>query len=336
MAKAGKARNWRSRLSRTLLFVTVQVVIAFLLLELLARFLDPLGVSYYPETARFFDTMVHEEPIAYRLRPGLDADFHHAHYKVNSIGTRGDEVPVPKPENEYRVLWLGDSIVFGIGVEQADTIPAVVERMAARARGDRHFRMVNMGVPSYNTEQELTQFETLGMQLQPDAVVLFFASNDIDKKNWVFDKRASFAADFAQRSYALSTLFVLYRRVLQARAVDTGGSDMGNYAEGNPRWQAIADSLDKIHDLCKERGLPFVVYAMGDLDSVPNSMVAAEGRKHGFPVVGLQPALDPRWPDADSQKYRNSAVDFHCNPVGCSMWGSLIYEDLARRGIFTQ
>ena len=327
-----KPRGWR-RLLRFFVLVSVQLVITLILLEILARIFDPLGISYYPETARFFNTMIHEEPISYRLRPGLDADYNHARYQVNSIGLRGPEIPSPKSAQESRVLWLGDSVVFGIGVNYEHSLPAIVERKANENTGGRSYRVVNMGVPSYNTEQELIQFATVGLNLQPDAVLLLFSTNDIEAKGWVFDKRASWIADFAQRSYALSTLFILWRFVGQGTGTAGPLIHMDNYEEGNPRWRAIADSLARIKQICDERLIPFVVLVEGSVEDVPYNMVANEGRKNGFEVYGLRPEIDPRWPDAFSKRYRNSVVDAHCNPAGCEMWATLVYEHLVERGI---
>lgn len=327
-----KPRGWR-RLLRALSLVAVQLLIVVVLLEIAARIFDPLGISYYPETARFFDTMIREEPISYRLRPGLDGDFHHARYKVNSIGLRGPEIAPAKSIGESRILWLGDSVVFGIGVNYEHTLPAIVERMANDSAQSHSYRVVNMGVPSYNTEQELIQLETVGLNLQPDAVVLLFAINDIEAKGWVFDKRASWIADFAQRSYAFSTLFILSRLARQSTGSDAPIISVGNYEENNPRWRAIADSLASIKRICDARSIPFIVLVQGSAKDVPYNMVAAEGRKNGFEVIGLQPETDGRWPNALTPRYRNSVVDSHCNAAGCEMWATLAYERLVDLGI---
>jgi hypothetical protein len=330
-----KARGWR-RFRNILLRFAFQAVLLLILLELGARLFDPVGVSYFPETARLFDTMVHEEPISYRLRPGLDGKFNHARYQINSLGFRGPEPAIPKPEDESRILWLGDSLVFGIGVNNDQTMPSVVESLANEGAADKHFRVLNMGVPSYNTEQELIQFETLGLQLQPDAVLLLFAPNDIERKNWVFEKRESWIANLAQRSYALSTLFVFSRLAREKAGVPESYVNMPDFNDNNPRWRAIADSLSHIQQICSERSIPFVVLTMGSTDQMPYSMVAAEGSKDGFEVIGLRPDLDPRWPDASSLRYRNSTVDSHPNVAGSEMWATLLYDHLVRLKIITR
>jgi hypothetical protein len=51
------------------------LIISFVLLEVIGRLGDPLGISYYPETARFLDTMIIEGPIGYRNQPNLKGQF---------------------------------------------------------------------------------------------------------------------------------------------------------------------------------------------------------------------------------------------------------------------
>src|SRR5262249_8954291 len=152
-----------------------------------------------------------------------------------------------------------------LGVEYQDSIPAQLERaLAEHAPDGIHYRTLNMGVPSYNTEQELTQLESLGLGLEPDAVVLYFSTNDIEPKLWVFEKLQNPVLNCAQRSYAASIVYVLFQR-LRAQAVTTEAQPIqySSYREDNPRWQAIERSLQRIAQLLQERAVPFLVVSPG-------------------------------------------------------------------------
>src|SRR5688572_25052962 len=67
-----------------LLALFVSGVAALVALEAVERIVDPFGISYYPETARFFDRMILEEPIGYRLPPGMHERFWGTTVSVNS------------------------------------------------------------------------------------------------------------------------------------------------------------------------------------------------------------------------------------------------------------
>lgn len=302
------------------------------MLEILARLFDPLGISYLPETSRFLDTMIHEQPIGYRLRPGLDGDFNGARYQINSLGFRGPEMSTSKPADEKRVLFMGDSIAFGVGVGNDQTIPSVVERLAA-VHGT--YRFANMGVPSYNTEQELIQFETLGQTLKPDGVVLLFSSNDIEAKDWAFGSQNSWIVGTIQRSYALSLSMLTVYRIREATR-DPASAKKVTFSADDPRWQRVAVALRKLKEHCDRLAIPFTVVFLGTESEFPYDLLVAEGRDRGIDVVGIRASDDPRWPDGDSLKYRNSVTDSHPNQAGCEMFGRLIYEALERRGYFAR
>jgi hypothetical protein len=148
-------------------------------LEVVCRLVDPVGISYYPETARWLDTLIVRDPVGYWNRPGTTGTFFGAPVHINSIGLRGPEIP-PKAPGEFRILMMGDSFPFGIGVPEERCLPAALEaQLTKRAQPGTTFRVINMGVVSYNTEQEQRQLEELGLGLKPDLVLLAYAVNDI-------------------------------------------------------------------------------------------------------------------------------------------------------------
>lgn len=321
------------RLGRLALFGFVQLALAVATLEVVGRIADPLGVSYYPKTAAYLDTLVREEPLGYRNRPGLEGRFWGAPVRINSLGLREREIETPAPNGEYRILVLGDSVPFGVGVSYEESIPHRLEELLnASHRGNARFRTINMGVPSYNTEQELIQLETLGLGLDPDAALLFFAPNDVQPKTWVLDKRANPLVDMAQRSYAASLLTILYYRARAALALPDGRIALEQFERDHPRWQAIASALGEIAATCRERGMPFVLFCELDPEEALLSLLQEAGRRGGFPVINLTPWEDPRWLAEDPRRFRNSATDSHPNAAGSMVFATLYYEGLQREG----
>jgi hypothetical protein len=328
--------SFLKRLPRLARFLLIQAVILFVLLELVGRIADPLGISYYPETARYLDTLVREEPIGYHNRPGLTGRYWGKMVEINSLGLRDRELPLEPPADEFRILVMGDSFPFGIGVDNDQAIPRRLEEIAnAKAKGPPHYRAINMGVPSYNTEQELIQFKQLGRKLHPKLVVLLFSSNDIEPKMWVLNKRSSFLTDVGQRSYAVCFVTVLYRQVVDALTrKNTAGTvyKESEYRLDNPHWQSIDQSLSELGRLCREMGIPLIVFFKDPPGTGPMQMLQAVGRREGIPMLYLDWHEDARYNAADRRAYVNSAVDSHPNPVGCEMYGTLMYDALAGGG----
>lgn len=115
-----------------------------------------------------------------RLTPSTSTTIHRNGLRhtvtTNSLGFRGRE-PAPRLGGEYRVLFLGDSMVFGEWLEETETIPAQVEVCAA-ARG-HDVVAYNGAMSGLNTVQELLVARELVPSLAPDQVVLgYFVGND--------------------------------------------------------------------------------------------------------------------------------------------------------------
>lgn len=98
--------------------------------------------------------------------------------RINSLGLRGPEVTLRKPEGVVRVLVLGDSFAFGMGVEERHLFTTLLEGLLEDGSPGREFQVINLGVLGYATDQELILFQELGTRLMPDAVVLLMCDND--------------------------------------------------------------------------------------------------------------------------------------------------------------
>jgi len=99
------------------------------------------------------------------------------HYSIstNALGQRDDERPRDKPEGVRRVLFVGDSFIFGAGVESD-------ERCTDRLQAELglHVDIVNAAVSGWGTDQEFLYLCNEGLALQPDVVVLgFCVQNDV-------------------------------------------------------------------------------------------------------------------------------------------------------------
>jgi hypothetical protein len=152
-------------LRRFLLRLCVIVLVAGLGTELVLR------AVYVPEnlgTVIRFDHMTgwSLEPRAgirnVDYQNGLDYPIH-----INSIGLREREISIEKPPGVRRILVMGDTEVWGTGLESRWRFSDFLGRAL-----DDDVEVVNAGVPDWGTDQELTLFERLGRRLDPDVVIL--------------------------------------------------------------------------------------------------------------------------------------------------------------------
>lgn len=310
------------------------------MLEIVGRIFDPLGISYYPEMARYLDTLIKEEPIGYRNQPGLNGKYFGKSVRINTQGLREEELQLEANPDNLRILFLGDSEIFGIGVAQKDNIPTQLERIANRTiHHGKTIKVINMGVPSYNTEQELIQMKTMGMDFKPDIVLLLFSRNDIEPKMWVFEKRTGRIKGVIQRSYAGSLLYLAFRefRVRFPSFIKSSHASSGTnyeietafvgYKANFQRWEKIRNSLAEINSLAQSKDIPFVVILKQENSSLVK-ILRNEANDQNFHLVHLEQHKDPRWLGSDMTKYVNSFTDAHPNAEGNSILATLIYEKL--------
>lgn len=168
----------RAKLRRGCLAGTISLLVALLCGELLVR-----AVVGSPRSER-------RPLLEVRLNRarGFEMIPHQTHYtyeypvEVNALGLRGPELPAEKG-GELRVLCLGDSLIYGQGVADDQTVPAHMERLAAERRPFQPFRAVNGGVRAYATHQELALLEELGPRVQADIVALCWYHNDFEERD---------------------------------------------------------------------------------------------------------------------------------------------------------
>ena len=321
-------------------------LIFIILLELAGRLFDPAGISYFPEMARYLDTLIIEEPIGYRNRPGLQGNYFGVPVSINRFGMRDDDLPTQKAANEFRILLLGDSVPFGIGVEKDQILSRQLQDMINNGnKSEINFSVLNMGVPSYNTEQELIQLKNTGLNFNPDLVLLLFSQNDIESKMWVFEKRSGKLADILQHSYAGSLIFLIYKELqgtlsgfIRPASASAHSEELqqafAGYPVDNERWKSTRNAMLEISVLLKERDIPFILL-LNSGNPALNNLWEREARREGFLVSNLKPWNDPRWKNDNIRKYANSFADGHPNKEGNKILATMIYELLVNTGLLT-
>jgi GDSL-like Lipase/Acylhydrolase family len=123
----------------------------------------------------------HDANLGWSNSPGAEGVFHHPRFtinvKINPQGLRDREYTYERTPGSRRVLVIGDSFVWGYGVEQQETFPKLLE---ARQPG---VEVINAGVAGYGTDQELLWLRSEGVRYRPDLVILVMCGNDDDENN---------------------------------------------------------------------------------------------------------------------------------------------------------
>ncbi len=171
----------RSSWKRKLFALSLSILVATITAEIMVRVL--IGV---PLAERLPIMMMQANPHrGWMMAPGVDHYTYQHLVEVNAHGLRGAEIGA-KAEGTMRVLALGDSLVYGQGVGEAETLPAYLQEiLTERDPQGRRWEVINGGHRGYHTLQEIGLFEELGAELQADVVVLFWFWNDLSENDIV-------------------------------------------------------------------------------------------------------------------------------------------------------
>lgn len=189
----------------------VSALLALLVAEAALRGLDRPVMDTCRVTP---DWAVSDPQLGYRGDPAHEV----AGVRPNALGLRGPHPTLPKPANERRILFLGDSTAWGLGVTLDETFAARATRALDARFPETHETFLVGAFPGYSSYQSAILLERL-LPLQPDLVVLYVgARNDGDRAAYYPD--ADIPARQARRGAAWHRLHLLRAGEL---AVDRAG-----------------------------------------------------------------------------------------------------------------
>ncbi len=179
--RSSTAREWLARLLLAGFGLGVGLVTA----EVAVRIVAPQSVLLWRP-----GPFVADGEGFFRLRPGHRGEvtnrteYRHG-FAVNSLGMRGGE-PAADHHDACRLLAIGDSFTFGLGVEDAEVFHQVAA--AEPGREGRPLEALNGGIPAIGVPQAVRWLERHGLGAEPDLVLLaIFVGNDLRDANADYD-----------------------------------------------------------------------------------------------------------------------------------------------------
>lgn len=283
---------------------------------------------------------------------------------INSIGLRDDEFPRKKPAGEKRVLCLGDSFTFALGVAFEDLYSQRLERHLNALHGPTRFQVINAGVAGYNTRQELIYLLAEGFALEPDLIVVGFYWNDLvgnsaPLPDLATPRRVPDAPELQELPHhwipkplrdLLRSSLVVYRSVLGAKQVRARLFPYqheesrlqralleGDQEFAEPYWASAGERLRAIAAEAHSRGIPVILMALPMENHVRFSfpaMVWATRLEQiwaptGMPFVDLEP---PFRQALEAGENPFLAYDLHPNPKGMEIVEQQLYRTILTRG----
>jgi lysophospholipase L1-like esterase len=155
---------------------SVIVTLVFVEVLLSALFEPVLRVWQVQELFQLDDELI------YSLRPDAERVAVHEEFTeraaTNAVGLRDDPVR-PRAEFDERIVVLGDSMIFGHGVDDHESFPNQLE--AVLRESGRNVDVINAGIKGYGTDgyYKLWESRLAPLDLEPDLLIFAIYHNDL-------------------------------------------------------------------------------------------------------------------------------------------------------------
>jgi lysophospholipase L1-like esterase len=127
-------------------------------------------------------------------------DFDNGLNTHNSLGYRGEEFALPKPDGVFRIVALGGSTTYSAGVEDYRQSYPYLLQEKLRAAGYEQVEVINAGVFSYSSLENLMNFQLRVLDLDPDLVIVYEGVNEVATRMiWPYDRFRGDLSGFEKR-----------------------------------------------------------------------------------------------------------------------------------------
>ena len=201
-------------------------------------------------------------------------------YSHNSLGYRSNEFTVEKPKEKIRIVTLGGSTTYGVGVNNDETWPSHLAKELGA-----NYEVINMGVPGYSSRENLLQSEMYLSELQPDLAIYYIGLNDL--RNINIENLADDYSDFHQPSLygafglcknenipALASLKLMVLFGQKLNLIETCPNQevdvktRGHQGVDERALSIYKSNLERIISLCKSNGIEVMLVPQTLLEEV--------------------------------------------------------------------
>ena len=190
--------------------------------------------------------------------------------RINSDGLRDREHLLIKGDR-YRIIFLGDSITFGWGVEEKDSFKQILE---TEINKQYPVEIINFGTGNYNTEQEVNFFLEKGLKYNPEKVVVFYFINDAEitpKKSRSWFLHYSYAICFLR-----SRLNALMTDLISSQTFKEYYSNL--YREDQEGWVRAKKAFVQLKSICDKKQIRLQVILLPEMHDLHNYPFKKEHR----------------------------------------------------------
>lgn len=281
--------------------------------------------------------------IIYSLKSHLRCELYGGKVSTNRHGFRGPGYCVKKQPGTFRIVGIGDSVMFGQGVNDDEHYFYFLEKKLKECYPTFNIQVINTAVPGYNTVMETATLEDKALAFEPDLVIVGYVGNDLDLPNFIRTSRnplglgQSFLFDFLFRRHS-GDKENRSKILVNAPFAD----DFDNRFEYDqdlvpPEYrdmvglEAFSRAMTHLDDLSKLHGFKVLVFT----HMVLPRAIRVICKQRGFPVLEAFPDVQRYMVEHKITNYRGSVLtisdkDPHPSPLLHGLLSDLLFNHLQR------
>jgi hypothetical protein len=242
--------------------------------------------------------------IGYTLKPHETVEAWNDTFVANSLGYRSG--PVEKEAGRFRVVFVGDSWTFGLGVSEAQAFPHQVQALARlREASTAQVEAWSLALPGYNLLNEVAALETYADLLHPDAVVYCPTLNDINSSQTVLPNGSLGHAGQRVDDFGCPVALELRSRVFDSHLC-------------RERWRRAMVTLGESARRFEARGVPTVVFFVGPWHEAFAHCLVAEAEIDSPYVITPPKLAAPEWTNPPPWR--------HPTPQAHELYARMVYR----------
>lgn len=274
-------------------------------------------------------------------------------YRHNTYGFRDVEHVIAKGEGTFRILGLGDSFTYGIGVALEETYLYRLEAMLNNRAGIHpRVEIIKAGIPRYVPQPERILLEMYGLQFRPDLVLVGFLPNDVidtsqgldaakvDRSGYLMTREAKELGHSGMQIYRHSAFgrLLLKRYVewqIQRKYPSREGElfRSGGFHEGD--WVKLESEYDRMAESARSIGARLAIVHIPqkgpwmEESRYPATRLSAWAARRDVDFTDLLPAMARM----STRKRLYYEKDGHCTSAGHAAIAHELYAHLTDRNL---
>jgi len=278
----------------------------------------------------------------YGRGPGLKKFMKNINY--NNEGFRDYEWQLKKEKETHRIIALGDSMTFGIGIKNQERFTNLLNKKSNK------IEVLNFGIGGFSTKDQLNVYRNIASKYKPDTVIIAYYSNDAEdtkareKFIELFTFHTTYPYEVGNFLYSHSYSYYFFesrvKNILTNLKIIKNYQDYIDYiySEENPYLEEHKETLQKLIEEIKSNGSNIIIF------SVP--IITPDGKAFNLPevekIIGESCQIKEVYCIDLVSEFNNqnktltiSKMDSHINEAGNKIIADLLYGKLKKEGIIS-